>query len=58
MTDQNQHSSRSHVLLQLWLEQELPGQEGTVIRSKLSVVDLAGSERWGARHTSSSDTAM
>ncbi|WIA34216.1 hypothetical protein OEZ86_012569 [Tetradesmus obliquus] len=55
-TDRNQHSSRSHAILQFWLEQRPPAgaaaaRDSTVVRSKLNFVDLAGSERWGKAHT-------
>ncbi|KAF6249472.1 P-loop containing nucleoside triphosphate hydrolase protein [Scenedesmus sp. NREL 46B-D3] len=48
-TDRNQNSSRSHAILQFWLEQRPAAADaaagGTVTRSKLNFVDLAGSER-------------
>ncbi|WIA14049.1 hypothetical protein OEZ85_002603 [Tetradesmus obliquus] len=55
-TDRNQHSSRSHAILQFWLEQRPPAgaaaaRDSTVVRSKLNFVDLTGSERWGKAHT-------
>lgn len=55
-TDRNQHSSRSHAILQFWLEQRPPAgaaaaRDSTLVRSKLNFVDLAGSERWGKVHT-------
>lgn len=54
-TDMNHHSSRSHAILQLWLEQRPSSQDskaaGVVVRSKMNFVDLAGSERWGKAHT-------
>lgn len=63
-TDMNRHSSRSHAILQLWLEQRpsadtaaensRPGTAAdVVVRSKMNFVDLAGSERWGKAHTES-----
>lgn len=39
----NQHSSRSHTILQIVVEQRL---RGSLLRGKLNFVDLAGSERW------------
>ncbi len=58
-TEMNMHSSRSHAILQLVVEQFPPAagaapsqqqqqqqQRGTVLRSKLNFVDLAGNERW------------
>lgn len=46
-TEMNIHSSRSHAILQLSIEQwPEGGQSGRVVRSKLNFVDLAGSERW------------
>ena len=56
----NRHSSRSHAILQLWLEQRPTAAAcgsqdskaaGIVVRSKMNFVDLAGSERWGKAHT-------
>lgn len=61
-TDMNRHSSRSHAILQLWLEQRPSASSinstgsvgnsggGVVVRSKMNFVDLAGSERWGRAH--------
>jgi hypothetical protein len=49
----NEHSSRSHSILQLFVEQRSLGDghgNGTLIQSKLNLVDLAGSERWGVHH--------
>lgn len=48
-TDYNEQSSRSHAILQLLTEVEVPGGEGRTIirRAKLNLVDLAGSEKWG-----------
>jgi hypothetical protein len=54
LTGRNQHSSRSHAILQFWLEQQpaaAAAADSTVVRSKLDFVDLAGSERWGKAHT-------
>ena len=48
-TEMNERSSRSHTILQLAVEQRVPGGTdgaGTLRRSKLNLVDLAGSERW------------
>ncbi|KAL0044209.1 hypothetical protein WJX82_004352 [Trebouxia sp. C0006] len=45
-TEMNQHSSRSHTILQVVVEQRL---RGSMLRSKLNFVDLAGSERWSER---------
>jgi kinesin family member 18/19 len=42
-TAANETSSRSHAILQVFIEQRQPG--GRVLSSKLSLVDLAGSER-------------
>lgn len=58
-TDMNIHSSRSHAMLQLWLEQRpAAGDDGPVVRSKLNFVDLAGSERWSKRHATTDNRAM
>jgi hypothetical protein len=47
-TEFNEASSRSHAVLQLAIEIELPNRRGTTVirRSKLTLVDLAGSEKW------------
>ncbi|DBA96954.1 hypothetical protein WJX77_010368 [Trebouxia sp. C0004] len=45
-TEMNQHSSRSHTILQVVVEQRL---RGSMLCSKLNFVDLAGSERWSER---------
>eukprot|EP01029_Cantina_marsupialis_P015165 TRINITY_DN3318_c0_g1_i1.p1 TRINITY_DN3318_c0_g1~~TRINITY_DN3318_c0_g1_i1.p1 ORF type:complete len:359 (-),score=74.92 TRINITY_DN3318_c0_g1_i1:325-1401(-) len=49
-TDMNEHSSRSHTILQLIIEQSTIGagsdEDKIVKRSKLNLVDLAGSEKW------------
>ena len=42
-THLNQHSSRSHVILRLWIESTTVGSDTTRV-SSLSLVDLAGSE--------------
>ena len=50
-TRMNEHSSRSHSVFQLLIEQKFGGgadDGGRVVRSKLNIVDLAGSERWDA----------
>jgi hypothetical protein len=62
-TDRNQNSSRSHAILQFWLEQRpaaasSAAADSTVVRSKLNFVDLAGSERWGKAHTESESKAL
>ena len=44
-TERNSQSSRSHAVLQVFIEQHQ--RNGTVVKSKVSFVDLAGSERWG-----------
>lgn len=54
-TELNQHSSRSHTILQLVIEQrcscvDVEDQSGDVVRSKINFVDLAGSERWNINH--------
>ncbi|KAK9803373.1 hypothetical protein WJX72_000380 [[Myrmecia] bisecta] len=50
-TEMNQHSSRSHTILQVILEQRVANESGLcLLRSKLNFVDLAGSERWNAHH--------
>ena len=48
-TEYNEHSSRSHAILQLSIELELPQVDGRVVmrKAKLNLVDLAGSEKWG-----------
>ncbi|XP_077457784.1 kinesin-like protein KIF27 isoform X2 [Stigmatopora argus] len=47
-TRMNEHSSRSHTVLTLWLRQSLPAVPDRPERlSKFCVVDLAGSERVG-----------
>jgi centromeric protein E len=44
-THMNQHSSRSHVLVRLWIESKAAGDSSASTRvSTLSLVDLAGSE--------------
>lgn len=43
----NLHSSRSHTILTLWIENEIDGKP---TQSKLNLVDLAGSERKWKRH--------
>lgn len=53
-THLNQHSSRSHVMVRLWIESRTVVQEREIIRvSSLSLVDLAGSE--SVRLTGSSE---
>jgi centromeric protein E len=55
-THLNQHSSRSHVLVRLWIESRtsVPGESRESVRvSSLSLVDLAGSE--SVRLTGSSE---
>ena len=42
-TNMNQHSSRSHSVFMMLVEQKC--QDGSVKRGKLNLVDLAGSER-------------
>lgn len=44
----NEHSSRSHAILQISTEVESRGNDGATIirRAKLNLVDLAGSEKW------------
>ncbi|KAL0221104.1 hypothetical protein RCL1_000958 [Eukaryota sp. TZLM3-RCL] len=44
-TAMNKTSSRSHVILQLTIEQRSRSENGAVRRGTLSIVDLAGSER-------------
>ena len=46
-TEFNQQSSRSHAILQLSIEIEIPQSDGRVVfrKAKLNLVDLAGSER-------------
>jgi len=48
-TEYNQQSSRSHAILQLSVEIEIPEEDSrTIVRkAKLNLVDLAGSEKWG-----------
>lgn len=49
-TDMNEHSSRSHTIFQVVIEQRpvdsATGEKRVVTRSKLNMVDLAGSEKW------------
>ena len=50
-TDMNEHSSRSHTVLQVAVEQRAIAGKGSgnpmvATRSKLNLVDLAGSEKW------------
>jgi len=47
-TDFNQESSRSHTILQLFIQVEEVDANGILVlkRSTLSLVDLAGSEKW------------
>ena len=47
-TDFNAESSRSHTILQLFVNVEQPDSQGLMVlrRSTLSLVDLAGSEKW------------
>lgn len=47
-TEMNEHSSRSHAILQISTEVESRGNDGATIirRAKLNLVDLAGSEKW------------
>lgn len=47
-TDFNQESSRSHTILQLFIQVEEPDEDGLMLfkRSTFSLVDLAGSEKW------------
>jgi centromeric protein E len=55
-THLNQHSSRSHVLVRIWIESRtiIPGEQRESVRvSSLSLVDLAGSE--SVRLTGSSE---
>lgn len=53
-TSLNQHSSRSHVLLRLWIESRAENEPNGAVRiSSLSLVDLAGSE--SVRLTGSSE---
>ena len=54
-TEMNERSSRSHTILQLTVEQRIPGEGGgggggggSLRRAKLNLVDLAGSERWSS----------
>ncbi|GBG28811.1 Kinesin-like protein KIF3B, partial [Hondaea fermentalgiana] len=51
-TDMNEHSSRSHTIFQVILEQTLAASPSRRIRSKLSLVDLAGSEKWRSHQLS------
>jgi hypothetical protein len=53
-TAMNTHSSRSHGILQLAVEQK---DAGKIVKSKLSLVDLAGSERWDEKDTSAGEAA-
>ena len=48
-TEYNEHSSRSHAILQLSIEVEIPKDDGRIVmrKAKLNLVDLAGSEKWG-----------
>ena len=61
-TQMNEHSSRSHSILQLNVEQRSMGGGGggggSLTRSKLNLVDLAGSERWSAHHHEVTGGAM
>mmetsp|Transcript_26116 Transcript_26116/g.62046 ORF Transcript_26116/g.62046 Transcript_26116/m.62046 type:complete len:743 (-) Transcript_26116:254-2482(-) len=43
-TNMNQHSSRSHAMVRLWIESSTPGEKSSTRVSSLSLVDLAGSE--------------
>ena len=43
-TNMNQHSSRSHAMVRLWIESSTPGEKSSARVSSLSLVDLAGSE--------------
>jgi hypothetical protein len=51
-TEMNEHSSRSHTIIQLRVEQRTAGGgpggqgHGALVTAKLNLVDLAGSERW------------
>jgi kinesin family protein 3/17 len=47
-TEFNEASSRSHAVLQLAVEVEMPSRRGSTVirRAKLTMVDLAGSEKW------------
>mmetsp|Transcript_64003 Transcript_64003/g.202507 ORF Transcript_64003/g.202507 Transcript_64003/m.202507 type:complete len:323 (+) Transcript_64003:112-1080(+) len=47
-TEFNEHSSRSHSILQVRVELDGSASGYGVRRSKLNLVDLAGSEKWGA----------
>ena len=49
-TDMNEHSSRSHTIFQLTLEQEDSSRPGHRLLAKLNLVDLAGSEKWRHAH--------
>ena len=54
-TDMNQHSSRSHTIFQIFLEQKPIGDEASsdpILRAKLNLVDLAGSETMKAHRAS------
>lgn len=48
-TEYNEQSSRSHAILQLSIEVEIPKDDGRIVmrKAKLNLVDLAGSEKWG-----------
>eukprot|EP00941_MAST-03F_sp_MAST-3F-sp1_P002613 g2613.t1 len=45
-TDMNHHSSRSHTIFQVFIEQKPFEENGVSKISKLNLVDLAGSEKW------------
>ena len=44
-TQMNQHSSRSHTILQITMQTVQPDENGMILRSKLNLCDLAGSEK-------------
>eukprot|EP00873_Tetraselmis_striata_P027162 jgi/Tetstr1/447426/TSEL_003686.t1 len=53
-TNMNQHSSRSHAIVQITLQRS---HGGRTVQSKMNLVDLAGSERWDIHDTSAARVA-
>eukprot|EP00658_Telonema_sp_P-2_P057806 TRINITY_DN4621_c0_g1_i11.p1 TRINITY_DN4621_c0_g1~~TRINITY_DN4621_c0_g1_i11.p1 ORF type:complete len:649 (+),score=177.92 TRINITY_DN4621_c0_g1_i11:650-2596(+) len=51
-TNMNEHSSRSHTIFSLVVNQSFEDDEGVQVtkRGKLNLVDLAGSEKWSAHN--------
>lgn len=44
-TQMNQHSSRSHTILQITMQTNQPDENGMILKSQLNLCDLAGSEK-------------